>query len=95
MASSAPTRTRSASARPAARKPAARKPAARKPAARKPAARSHARKQGPGVIGTLTRGIGALLSGIFRALAHTVGGLTRAASGGAKDLDPAHRRDGL
>jgi len=36
-----------------------------------------------------------LLGGLFRGLAHTVGGLTRAASGGAKDLDPAHRRDGL
>ncbi len=89
MASSAPTRTRSTSARPAARKPAARKPAARKSPARKPVHR------GPGVLGKLVHAIGVLLGGLCRALAHTVGGLTRAASGGAKDLDPAHRRDGL
>ncbi len=96
MASTAPTRARSTSAsRPAARKPAARKPAARKPAARKPAPRRPAQRQGPGVLGQLLHGLTALVCGLFRGLAATVGGLTRAATGGAKDLDPAHRRDGL
>ncbi len=95
MASTAPTRARSSASRPAARKPAARKPAARKPAARKPAARRPAQRQGPGVLGRLVHGLVALVGGLLRGLAHSVGGLTRALSGGAKDLDPAHRRDGL
>jgi S-DNA-T family DNA segregation ATPase FtsK/SpoIIIE len=97
MASPAPTRTRSSGSsarKPAARKPAARKPAARKPAARRPAARKPART-GPSATSRLATGTGHAVGALFRGLAHGVGGATRAVSGGAKDLDPAHRRDGL
>jgi S-DNA-T family DNA segregation ATPase FtsK/SpoIIIE len=98
MASPAPTRTRSSGSG-GARKPAARKPAARKPAARRPAARtSTARtpvRSGPSATSRLASGTGHAVGALFRGLAHGIGGVTRAVSGGAKDLDPAHRRDGV
>ncbi|WP_189211620.1 DNA translocase FtsK 4TM domain-containing protein [Actinokineospora fastidiosa] len=63
-------------------RPAARKPAPRKPAARKPAARKPVAKR-PGVLaggwGLLSKGVGS----VARAVGRT------------KELDPAHRRDGL
>jgi len=76
-------------ARPAAKKAPARKPAAkRKPAARKPAARKPAHKRtGPGPLQITGRAV--------RLVATGVGTVTRAAGHGARDLDPAHRRDGL
>src|SRR4051794_10929963 len=93
MASTAPSRARSSAPRkPAARKPAARKPPAKRPAARRPAQRPQHR--GPGPVSKLVRAFGLLIAGIFRGLSHAVGGITRATTGGAKDLDPAHRRDG-
>ncbi|MCW2668143.1 MAG: ftsK [Frankiales bacterium] len=78
---------------PAARKPAAkRKPGARKPAARKPAARKPAaRRSGPGPLQLAGKAVG----GTFRLIATGVGTVSRAAGSGARDLDPAHRRDGL
>jgi S-DNA-T family DNA segregation ATPase FtsK/SpoIIIE len=91
MASPASTRARPSSSR----KPAARKPAPRKPAARKPAARSHARRKAPSAPARLLSGVGTALTALLGLLARTVGGLTRGLTGGAKDLDPAHRRDGL
>ena len=85
------------SARPApakaAKKAAPRKPAARKPAARRPAARQAARGPGPLVLGG--RAVGGLLTGSFRLVAGGVGGVSRAAGSSARDLDPAHRRDGV
>ncbi len=42
----------------------------------------------------VARGLSRLASGIWLALAHVVGGLTRRIGKGARDLDPAHRRDG-
>ncbi|GII99418.1 S-DNA-T family DNA segregation ATPase FtsK/SpoIIIE [Sediminihabitans luteus] len=57
--------------------------AARKPAARKPAARA----QRPWPVRAV--------SGLWLGAAHAVGGTTRAIGKGAKDLDPAHRRDGV
>src|SRR5690242_3533805 len=99
MASTAPSRARSSAPRkPAARKPrpgaSARKPPAKRPAARRPAQRKPAQR-GPGPIATLFRALGLMISGLFRGLSHALGGITRATTGGAKDLDPAHRRDGL
>src|SRR3954469_10679241 len=94
MASTAPSRARSSAPRkPAPRKPAARKPAAKRPAARRPAQRKP-QHRGPGPVGKLVRAVALLVAGVFRGLRHAVGGLTRATPGGAKDLDPAHRRDG-
>src|SRR4051794_8726521 len=84
-------------ARPAAKKAPARKPAAKKPAARKPASRAATsrkvapKRQGPGPVQVAGKAVG----GGFRLLATGVGGVSRAAGQGARDLDPAHRRDGL
>src|SRR4051794_34956995 len=83
-------------ARPAAKKKApARKPAARKPAARKPAAKPTSRRttkpKGPGPLQVAGKAVG----GTFRLVASGVGTVSRAAGSGARDLDPAHRRDGL
>ena len=72
---------------PAARKPAPRKPTARKRATRKPAAR----RQGPSVAAVA----GKLVGGSFKLVAGGVGGVSRAAGSSARDLDPAHRRDGV
>src|SRR5689334_7454938 len=93
MASSAPPRTR-----PSTRSSTARKPATRKAPAKRPASRSRARKPAqhrPSATGQVVRGLTATLTTLWGLLARTVGGLTRGLTGGAKDLDPDHRRDGL
>ncbi|MCU1624398.1 MAG: cell division protein FtsK [Frankiales bacterium] len=89
MATRTPARpaAKKAATKSAPRKPAAkRKPATRKPAARKPPARS-----GPGPLQLTGKAIG----GTFKLVASGVGTVSRAAGSGARDLDPAHRRDGL
>jgi len=100
---------KSSAARPAAKRAAPRKaPAARSTsragsraggsrAVARPAARS-----GPGagvqalhVLGHVLVALARLLARGWRLLAQAVGSACRAAGGGARDLDPAHRRDGL
>ena len=79
------------------RPPAGRKPAARKKsrptAHRAPAQRRAAanKRSGPGPLQLAGRAVG----GSFRLVASGVGGVSRAAGSSARDLDPAHRRDGL
>ncbi len=84
-------------ARPAAKKAAPPKSAARKTAARKTAARkkpasrhapARAKRTGPN---PLVKAVG----GTVKMAATGVGTVTRAVGHGARDLDPAHRRDGL
>ena len=48
----------------------------------------------PGVIVWLGQGIGRILTVIWMGLAHIIGGIVRRL-GTARDLDPAHRRDGI
>src|SRR5581483_1134816 len=43
----------------------------------------------------LLRALGRLLRGLWMLLAHLVGGAFRAAGARARELDPAHRRDGV
>src|SRR4051812_40223785 len=100
MASTAPSRARTTAPRGGSGRAPARKPAARstakRPAARRPASRSRRRSaQRPSAAAQLLHGLGATLAALWNLLARTVGGLTRGLTGGAKDLDPAHRRDGL
>ncbi|HEX2130766.1 MAG TPA: DNA translocase FtsK 4TM domain-containing protein, partial [Actinophytocola sp.] len=64
-------------------------PRARSSSTRRPAARPAARRKG-GAGGTVVRG----LRGSWNLLAKGVGGIARTV-GRTKDLDPAHRRDGL
>ena len=85
MATRTPTRPRGSSTR-AGAKPAARKPAARKPASRKPAGKP--RRVGPPWPVRMLRGL-------WLGIAHLVGALARRIGSSARDLDPAHRRDGI
>jgi DNA segregation ATPase FtsK/SpoIIIE, S-DNA-T family len=75
----------------------------RKPA---PRGRSKAGKRGPGgrryspppptnPIVILIGWAASVISGLWMALAHTVGAAARAIGRNARDLDPAHRRDGV
>src|SRR4051794_40803472 len=92
MASSAPARSRSGTRPPSSRKQPSRRAPARRPSrarTRRPAQRRSS------TSGRLLHGLGATLTALWNVLARTVGGLTRGLTGGAKDLDPAHRRDGL
>ena len=93
MATRTPTRPRGSStrgtAKPAARKPAARKPAGRAPARKPPRTRSaRARRTGPPWPVRLLRGL-------WLGVAHLAGALARRIGSSARDLDPAHRRDGI
>jgi DNA segregation ATPase FtsK/SpoIIIE, S-DNA-T family len=99
MATRTPTRPRSTT--PAGRRSA---PASRtragvggRSSSRPAAARSRAasrRKSGPSLPLRLGRALLRLLAGLWMLLAHAAGGLVRHVGGGARDLDPAHRRDG-
>ena len=90
MATRTPTRpaARSRASGGSTRKPAPR----RKPAAR-PAARGRSRSSAgaPWIV----RGTGRALRAVWLGLAHVVGGLARRIGSSARDLDPAHRRDGI
>ncbi|MCW2544928.1 MAG: cell division protein FtsK [Frankiales bacterium] len=74
-----------------AKKPTAKKAAPKKKAAaKKPAIVTH-----PGPVVIAAQGLGRSARGALRVAATGVGSLTRAAGSSARDLDPAHRRDGL
>src|SRR4051812_321468 len=93
MASSAPARSR-----PGTRSTASRKQPSRRAPARRPASRGRTRRPAqrrPSTTARLLQGLAATLGAIWNLVARTVGGLTRGLTGGAKELDPAHRRDGV
>jgi S-DNA-T family DNA segregation ATPase FtsK/SpoIIIE len=87
-----PGKTASSTAKksvPAARKPSSKqssKQSSRKAPAKKPAATS---------VPVPVALAGKAVAGSFRLMATGVGGVSRAAGSSARDLDPAHRRDGL
>ncbi len=102
MASRTTTQTRprsGSSARPAAKKPPAKRPPSKGAATstrRAPAPRK------PSALAAVVRGIGLLLRAFLRAVvgilkvsAQALGSASRAAGSGAREIDPAHRRDGL
>ena len=108
--SPAPPRARSGSGStrvPAARKAASAKPAANQqrggrqgrgrkaPTGRAASRRSAAGSARPRPRAIVVTGVLRLLIGTWRLLASGVGSALRSATGGARDLDPAHRRDGL
>ena len=49
----------------------------------------------PGPVVRLVAGFGRLLRSLWLGAAHLLGGIARAFGRGTRDLDPAHRRDGL
>src|SRR3954468_18611967 len=62
---------------------------------RAPARRSPRRRSGPSLPVRLGRALSRLVAALWMLCAHAIGGLVRHLGGGARDLDPAHRRDGL
>src|SRR4051795_12056019 len=72
------------------------RPAARSGAARRAPARSSARRRrGASLPVRLGRALSRVVAAFWMLCAHAIGGLVRHLGGGARDLDPAHRRDGL
>ncbi|MGH8968419.1 MAG: DNA translocase FtsK [Actinomycetes bacterium] len=95
MATRTPTRSRARSTGSrAARSGGGSKAAA---ARRQPAKRSSARRSGGSGRsgGVVLRAVGRLLRTVWMGVAHVVGGAARRVGRSARDLDPAHRRDGI
>ncbi|MGK5627686.1 DNA translocase FtsK [Streptomyces sp. URMC 123] len=82
-----------AKAAPAKRAAAPKRPA-KKAAARRPPAKG-GRARGGAKAPSATSGLFRLIKALWLGLAHAVGALLRGIGRGAKNLDPAHRKDGL
>ncbi|WP_432057778.1 DNA translocase FtsK [Streptomyces sp. bgisy022] len=84
-----PAKKAAASAKAPAKKAAAKKAPAKKAPARKAPAKK------PGPAPNPTNGVYRLVRAIWLGLAHAVGAVFRGIGTGARNLDPAHRKDGL
>ncbi|MGW1539995.1 DNA translocase FtsK [Streptomyces sp. NPDC002309] len=80
----------------AAAKAPAKKAVAKKPPAKKaPAKKAPAKKAAPQPAPSPTGGVYRLVRALWLGLAHAVGAVFRGIGQGAKNLDPAHRKDGV
>lgn len=100
QSSAGPSKQRAGRTAGAAKKTAAKKspakPPAKKTAAKKaPAKRAPAKKSAAKPAPSPTGGIYRLARACWLGLAHTIGAMFRGMGRGAKNLDPAHRKDGL
>ncbi|GAB2720633.1 DNA translocase FtsK [Streptomyces bullii] len=86
-----PAKKAAASAKAPAKKAAARKAPAKKAPAKKAAAKKAVPKPAPSPTGGVYR----LVRALWLGLAHAVGAVFRGIGQGAKNLDPAHRKDGV
>ncbi|MGW0615116.1 DNA translocase FtsK [Streptomyces sp. NPDC002788] len=86
-----PAKKAAASAKAPAKKAAARKAPAKKAPARKAAAKKVAPKPAPSPTGGVYR----LVRAVWLGVAHAVGAVFRGIGQGARNLDPAHRKDGV
>jgi S-DNA-T family DNA segregation ATPase FtsK/SpoIIIE len=86
-----PAKKAAAPAKAPAKKAAAKKAPAKKAPAKKAAAKKPAPKPAPSPTGGVYR----LVRAIWLGLAHAVGAVFRGIGQGAKNLDPAHRKDGV
>ncbi|HEY8980407.1 MAG TPA: DNA translocase FtsK [Streptomyces sp.] len=86
-----PAKKAAAPAKAPAKKAVARKALAKKAPARKVAAKKAAPKPAPSPTGGVYR----LVRALWLGLAHAVGAVFRGIGNGAKNLDPAHRKDGV
>ncbi|MBG0852074.1 cell division protein FtsK [Streptomyces spinoverrucosus] len=86
-----PAKKAAASAKAPTKKAAAKKA----PAKKAPAKRAPAKKAAPKPAPSPTGGIYRLVRAIWLGLAHAVGAVFRGIGQGAKNLDPAHRKDGI
>ncbi|MEU9590558.1 DNA translocase FtsK [Streptomyces sp. NPDC048193] len=74
----------------------ARKAAAKKaPAKKAPARKAAAKKPVPAPVASPTSGVYRLVRALWLGIAHAVGAVFRGIGQGAKNLDPAHRKDGV
>ncbi len=91
-----PAKKAAASAKAPAKKAAARKPPPRKAPARKPPAKkAGARRPAPRPAPSPAGGLYRVVRAVWLGLAHAVGAVFRGIGQGARNLDPAHRKDGL
>ncbi|MGW1378035.1 DNA translocase FtsK [Streptomyces sp. NPDC002446] len=79
----------------AAKKAPARPPAKKAAAKKSPAKKAPAKKAAPRPAPSPTGGVYRLARACWLGLAHAIGALFRGMGRGAKNLDPAHRKDGL
>jgi S-DNA-T family DNA segregation ATPase FtsK/SpoIIIE len=86
-----PAKKAAAPAKAPAKKAAAKKAPAKKAPAKKAAAKKPAPKPAPNPTGGVYR----LVRAVWLGLAHAVGAVFRGIGNGAKNLDPAHRKDGI
>ncbi|MGW4549181.1 DNA translocase FtsK [Streptomyces violaceorubidus] len=86
-----PAKKAAAPAKGPAKKAAVKKPPAKKAPAKKAAAKKPAPKPAPNPTGGVYR----LVRALWLGLAHAVGAVFRGIGQGAKNLDPAHRKDGV
>ncbi|MEU0214815.1 DNA translocase FtsK 4TM domain-containing protein [Streptomyces sp. NPDC006265] len=86
-----PPPAKKAAAKASAKKAAAKKAPAKKAPARKAAAKKVAPKPAPSPTGGIYR----LVRAVWLGVAHAVGAVFRGIGQGAKNLDPAHRKDGV
>ncbi|MET8248969.1 DNA translocase FtsK [Streptomyces sp. NPDC005202] len=86
-----PAKKAAAPAKAPAKKAAAKKAPAKKTPAKKAAARTAAPKPAPSPTGGIYR----LVRALWLGLAHAVGAVFRGIGQGARNLDPAHRKDGI
>ncbi|MGW2293317.1 DNA translocase FtsK [Streptomyces violaceorubidus] len=86
-----PSKKAAAPAKGPAKKAAVKKPPAKKAPAKKAAAKKPAPKPAPNPTGGVYR----LVRALWLGLAHAVGAVFRGIGQGAKNLDPAHRKDGV
>ncbi|MGN6472750.1 MAG: DNA translocase FtsK 4TM domain-containing protein [Mycobacteriales bacterium] len=98
MATKAPARPRSAASRSTASRPRhasnARRPASSRSSSHRSAPARRQASRGPGLTVRLFRALGRLLAALWMLVARAVGGTARSLGNGAREMDPAHRRDG-
>lgn len=92
MASPSTTRPRSSSTRPSSTRPAGKSAGSGRPAARKPKARKGSQNS---PVAKFVTAVSKLITNIWLGIAHVVGAITRGVGNGAREIDPAQRRDGL
>jgi len=78
-----------------AKAPAKKAAAKRAPAKRAPARKTAAKKAAPAPAPSPTGGVYRLVRALWLGIAHAVGAVFRGIGQGAKNLDPAHRKDGV
>ncbi|MEU0602319.1 DNA translocase FtsK [Streptomyces sp. NPDC006393] len=90
-----PAKKAAAPAKAPAKKAAAKKAPAKKAPAKAPAKKAAAKKAAPKPAPNPTGGVYRLVRALWLGLAHAVGAVLRGVGRGAKNLDPAHRKDGI